>query len=82
MPNLNTDILSNVPVSFPPLVMQKKAIEILQSLDSKIAVNNSINDNLQQMAYDTYMHLLFKKHPNGKLGEIIVENDKSSVQVG
>ena len=41
-----------------------------------------LNDNLQQMAYDTYMHLFFKKQPNGKLGEIIVENDKSSVQVG
>ena len=48
MPNLNTDILSNVPVSFPPLVMQKKVIEILKSLDSKIAANNKINDNLQQ----------------------------------
>ena len=46
MPNLNTDILSNVPVSFPPLVMQKKEIEILKSLDSKIAANNKINDIL------------------------------------
>ena len=55
MPNLNTDILSNVPVSFPPLVMQKKVIEILKSLDSKIAANNKINDNLQhqlKLMYD------------------------------
>ena len=41
-----------------------------------------LNDNLEQMAYDTYMHLFFKKQPNGKLREIIVENNKSSVQVG
>ena len=41
-----------------------------------------VNDNLEQMAYDTYMHLFFKKQPNGNLGEIIVENNKSSVQVG
>ena len=34
------------------------------------------------MAYDTYMHLFFKKQPNGKLREIIVENNKSAVQVG
>ena len=34
------------------------------------------------MAYDTYMHLFFKKQPNGKLGKIVVENNKSSVQVG
>lgn len=42
----------------------------------------ALNDNLEQMAYDTYMHLFFKKQPNGKLREIIVENNKSSVQVG
>lgn len=41
-----------------------------------------VNDNLQQMAYDTYMHLFFSKTPNGKLGEIIKENTKSAVQVG
>ena len=34
------------------------------------------------MAYDTYMHLFFKRQPNGKLGDIIEENSKSSVQVG
>lgn len=34
------------------------------------------------MAYDTYMHLFFSKTPNGKLGEIIKENSKSTVQVG
>ena len=45
-------------------------------------IGSSVNDNLQQMAYDTYMHLFFKRKPNGKLGEIIVENSKSSVQVG
>ncbi len=34
------------------------------------------------MAYDTYMHLFFKKQMNGTLGQIIVENNKSTVQVG
>ena len=34
------------------------------------------------MAYDIYMHLFFKKQPNGTLDEIIVEHEKSSVQVG
>lgn len=46
------------------------------------SATGKVNDNLEQMAYDTYMHLFFKKQPNGKLGEIIVENNKSSVQVG
>ena len=47
-----------------------------------VDVISVVNDNLQQMAYDTYMHLFFKKQPNGKLGKIVVENNKSSVQVG
>ena len=34
------------------------------------------------MAFNTYMHLFFKKSPNGKLGEIIDENEKSTIQVG
>ena len=55
---------------------------VLSAIDKKIVLNNGINDNLEQMAYDTYMHLFFKKQPNGKLREIIVENNKSSVQVG
>ena len=41
-----------------------------------------VNDNLQQMAYDTFMHLFFRKESNGKLGDIIVENAKSPIQVG
>lgn len=34
------------------------------------------------MAYDTYMHTFYGKKPNGKLSDILVENDKSRVQVG
>ena len=41
-----------------------------------------INDNLSVMAYDTYMHTFYGKKPNGKLSDILVENDKSRVQVG
>ena len=34
------------------------------------------------MAYDTYMHSFYGKKPNGKLDDIIIENEKSKVQVG
>ena len=50
MPNLNTDILSAVPVSFPDIAEQRKISAILNALDSKINNNNLINDNLQQQA--------------------------------
>ena len=54
-----------------------------QELWDGFSLNLSVvNDNLEQMAFNTYMHLFFKKSPNGKLGEIIEENTKSTVQVG
>ncbi|UQF80889.1 MAG: hypothetical protein M3I20_05520 [Mogibacterium diversum] len=34
------------------------------------------------MAYDIYMYSFYGKIPNGKLKDILVEADKSSVQVG
>lgn len=34
------------------------------------------------MAYATYMYTFFGRSTNGKLGDIIVENEKSAVQVG
>ena len=34
------------------------------------------------MAYTEYMHMFYGKKPNGNLGDIIVENPKSSIQVG
>lgn len=54
----------------------------MQAHQSLPSFSRAINDNLQQMAYDTYMHLFFSKTPNGKLGEIIKENAKSTIQVG
>lgn len=69
-------------IPIPDRSIQDKIVEVLSSIDNKISNNNRINDNLQQMAYDTYMHLFFSKTPNGKLGEIIKENAKSTIQVG
>ena len=43
--------------------------------------NNTINDNLLAMAYEIYMYSFYGKMPNGKLKDILVEADKSSVQV-
>ena len=82
MPNLNTDILANVPISYPSLDMQKKIANTLNFFDEKILVNRNINDNLSAMAYDIYMHSFYGRKPNGKLDNILIENEKSKVQVG
>ena len=47
-----------------------------------LSVISVLNDNLASMAYDIYMHTFFSKKPNGKLKDILIEADKSSVQVG
>lgn len=46
MPNLNTDILAAVPVSFPSIDKQRQITQVLNGLDEKIAINNRVNDNL------------------------------------
>lgn len=46
MPNLNTEILSNVPISYPTIDRQKRIAHILNCLDKKITTNRKINDNL------------------------------------
>ena len=46
MLNLNTAVLSDVPLSLPSLQTQKRCVRILDSLESKISLNNRINHNL------------------------------------
>lgn len=46
MPNLNTDILSAVPIELPSYHEQIKIGNILTSLENKIQLNAVINDNL------------------------------------
>lgn len=70
MPNLNTSILYEVPLSVPKKDVQKRVAAVLSSLDAKIACNNRINAELEAMAktlYD-YWFLQFNfPDANGKL---------------
>ncbi len=50
MPSLNTKLLSNIEIVYPPLLQQKKVSHILSALDEKIEVNNQINKTLENMA--------------------------------
>jgi type I restriction enzyme S subunit len=46
MLNLNTTVLSDVPIRLPSLQMQKEIVRVLDSLSDKITLNNRINHNL------------------------------------
>lgn len=46
MPNLNTDILSSVPIILPEYEKQVEIAYVLKGIDDKIICNQKINDNL------------------------------------
>ena len=50
MPNLNTQILSALPVLLPSLQEQKSIAHILSTLDDKIELNRKTNETLEAMA--------------------------------
>lgn len=54
MANLNTTILSKLPVIIPPLSEQKTIASILGALDDKIEHNNKMNETLETMARALY----------------------------
>lgn len=61
---------------------QDRVEKFLTDIDKKIENNNAINNNLQQVATTLYDFLFAKKQPNGKLSDILLENEKSTIQVG
>ena len=54
MPSLNTTILSDVTVLYPPLPEQRAIAHILGALDDKIELNRRMNETLEQMARTLY----------------------------
>lgn len=80
--NISPDDVYDVEVFLPDITTQRKIGKCLYDIEKKVNLNNAINDNLAAMAYDIYMHSFFSKKPNAKLKDILVEADKSSIQVG
>lgn len=50
VPKINLDYLKKFPINLPSLVYQDKTVEILDSLNGKIALNTETNQTLEQMA--------------------------------
>ncbi len=81
MPNLNIAILASVPIELPDYDKQVKIGDFLYNIERKIQCNKKINENLQHMSITTYMHMFHGKKSNGKLGDILIENPKSTIRV-
>ena len=52
--NINIDYLTNLHLMVPSKAYQDKIVELLSSLDQKIALNNQINEELEAMAKTLY----------------------------
>ena len=50
MPSLNTRILSDVSILYPPLPEQRAIAHVLGTLDDKIELNRRMNETLEEMA--------------------------------
>lgn len=57
-------VLDELVLSVPPLEEQKKISSLLCVLDQKIALNNEINDNLQQQAMALYAEMFLNSSDN------------------
>jgi type I restriction-modification system specificity subunit len=68
--NLNSNDIKNFYIKLPNLTTQKSIAHILSTLDQKIAINNQINAQLEQMAktlYDYWFVQFDFPDENGKL---------------
>lgn len=54
---VQTDVIANLDIDFPKLSDQVKIAGVLKSLDDKIALNNEINNNLEQQAQAIYQQM-------------------------
>ncbi len=82
MPSLNTELLSNVPVFFPPLPEQRAIAGILGALDDKIELNRRMNRTLESMARAVFRQWFVENEEVGewevgKLGDV-AENMRRS----
>ena len=64
---VQTDVVQDIEVDLPPLEDQKRIGALLRSLDDKIALNNKINDNLEQQTQALYQKYFSETDNSGKL---------------
>lgn len=84
MLNLNTSILSNVPVSLPPLEVQRKIADVLSTYDDLIENNRKqiklLEEAAQRLYKEWFIDLRFPGHEDTKIIDGIPEGwEKKSI---
>lgn len=68
---VQTDVVKNLEIDVPPLVEQEKIGSLLKLFDDKIALNDRINNNLEQQAQAIYQQMFIEnQNPNWKEGKL------------
>lgn len=68
---VQTDVVKGIEIELPTLDEQRKIGSLLKSLDDKIAVNNKINENLEQQAQAIYCDMFITNaNPSWQLGRL------------
>ena len=71
IPRIVLKDFKRMPFSFPSIEEQQKITEICVAIDSKIQVNNTINENLEQQAQALYQqYFVTKADPNWPIGHL------------
>lgn len=83
--NLKSETVKAVKIDLPPLAVQKEIGHTLAVFDAKIAINNKINHNLEQMAQIHFERLIIEESTNqskGILSDIANINPLRSLKRG
>lgn len=68
---VQTDVVKNLEIDVPPLIEQEKIGSFLKSFDDKIALNDRINNNLEQQAQAIYQQMFIgNRNANWKEGKL------------
>lgn len=70
IPSLRTETLNRLEFDIPSLVEQETILSCLNPIDEKIALNNAINNNLEQQAEAIFQSILSNAITTVNLGEI------------
>ena len=70
IPSLRTETLNRLEFDIPDLEEQRKILSCLNPIDEKIALNNAINNNLEQQAKTLYKDWFFDFSPFSNEGNL------------
>ncbi|MDD4496500.1 MAG: restriction endonuclease subunit S [Eubacteriales bacterium] len=82
--NISAGQIEGLQILLPSVDEQRLVSEVLLAIDDKITLLSNQNATLEALAQTYYQQwfVIDAAEPNGTLGEILVENEKSKIQVG